>query len=262
MFRLYFSPGFAEIAALSTNGNLERSLIISGNNNPESKIGIGTYYPLAKLHLQGDLRLGANGTNTDLRVFTDSPGALNGTTYDQVNSITPVTIPASGTTRTAFHLKNAVGAGTNQIDLIVDGSVSSKYQDLAEWVPASAPMAAGTVVVLNTAQNNEVMPSARSYDTSVAGVVSAQPGMLLGEASASKAKIATTGRVRVHVDATAHGIKIGDLLVTSDKPGAAMRSEPVDIGGVKLHRPGTLIGKALEPLAEGEGEILVLLSLQ
>jgi hypothetical protein len=29
-----------------------------------------------------------------------------------------------------------------------------------------------------------------------------------------------------------------------------------------MHRPGTLIGKALEPLSEGEGEILVLLSLQ
>jgi hypothetical protein len=42
----------------------------------------------------------------------------------------------------------------------------------------------------------------------------------------------------------------------------AMRSEPVDLGGVKLHRPGTLIGKALEPLESGTGEILVLLSLQ
>ena len=41
-----------------------------------------------------------------------------------------------------------------------------------------------------------------------------------------------------------------------------MRSEPVDVGGVKMHRPGTLIGKALEPLPAGEGQILVLLSLQ
>jgi hypothetical protein len=41
-----------------------------------------------------------------------------------------------------------------------------------------------------------------------------------------------------------------------------MKSEPLDLGGVKIHRPGTLIGKALEPLAKGQGEILVLLSLQ
>jgi len=52
------------------------------------------------------------------------------------------------------------------------------------------------------------------------------------------------------------------LLVTSATPGYAMRSEPVQVGEVRIHRPGTLIGKALEPLADGKGEILVLLLLQ
>jgi hypothetical protein len=41
-----------------------------------------------------------------------------------------------------------------------------------------------------------------------------------------------------------------------------MKSVPVDLGGISIHRPGTIIGKALEPLASGVGEILVLLSLQ
>jgi hypothetical protein len=41
-----------------------------------------------------------------------------------------------------------------------------------------------------------------------------------------------------------------------------MKSEPVKVGGRLMHMPGTLIGKALEPLAKGRGEILVLLSLQ
>jgi len=86
--------------------------------------------------------------------------------------------------------------------------------------------------------------------------------MILGTGSDSKAKIATLGRVKVRVDATTHPIHVGDLLVTSDKPGMAMVSEPLDLGGVKIHRPGTLIGKALEPLASGTGEVLVLLSLQ
>ena len=40
------------------------------------------------------------------------------------------------------------------------------------------------------------------------------------------------------------------------------KSVPVELGGLRIHRPGTLIGKALEPLAQGTGEILVLLSLQ
>lgn len=74
--------------------------------------------------------------------------------------------------------------------------------------------------------------------------------------------VATTGRVRVKVDASNGPIRVGDLLVTSDKEGIAMRSQPLDLGGTPIHRPGTLIGKALEPLEKGVGEILVLLSLQ
>jgi hypothetical protein len=57
-------------------------------------------------------------------------------------------------------------------------------------------------------------------------------------------------------------IKVGDLLVTSETEGVAMKSVPVELGGVSFHRPGTIVGKALEPLEEGTGEILVLLSLQ
>lgn len=145
---------------------------------------------------------------------------------------------------------------------VIDGNIAAKYQDVAEWVPASESMKPGTVVVIDPQAGNGVMPSARPYDTSVAGVVSAQPGVILGEGSDSKEKIATTGRVRVRVDATKHAISVGDLLVTSDKPGVAMYSQPVDVAGIKMHRPGTLIGKALQSLDKGEGEILVLLSLQ
>ena len=64
------------------------------------------------------------------------------------------------------------------------------------------------------------------------------------------------------VDASKGPIHIGDLLVTSDIPGVAMKSEPVEFAGRKMHMPGTLIGKALEPLEKGKGTILVLLSLQ
>lgn len=154
------------------------------------------------------------------------------------------------------------GNGTFGGNMIVNGSIGAKYQDLAEWVPTSRPMQAGTVVVLDRQRSNEVIPSFRAYDTSVAGVISATPGLLLGEEGEGKVKVATTGRVKVKVDASQGAIQVGDLLVCSDKEGRAMRSEPVNIVGIQMHRPGTLIGKALEPLAEGEGEILVLLSLQ
>ncbi|HEX7176057.1 MAG TPA: hypothetical protein VF240_12420 [Pyrinomonadaceae bacterium] len=147
-------------------------------------------------------------------------------------------------------------------DIRVDGNISAKYQDVAEWVPSTQQLSAGMVVVVDAEGVNHVLASASAYDTGVAGVVSAQPGIILGEGGEGKVKVATTGRVKVRVDATRAPIRAGDLLVTSGASGVAMKSVPVSVGGVSMHRPGTIIGKALESLEKGTGEILVLLSLQ
>jgi hypothetical protein len=147
-------------------------------------------------------------------------------------------------------------------NITVDGNINTKYQDMAEWVPTTQKLSAGTVVIVDAEGRNRVLASTSAYDTGVAGVVSAQPGIALGEAGEGKALVATTGRVKVKVDATRAPIRAGDLLVTSDVEGVAMKSEPISVGGRKIHAPGTIIGKALEPLEKGTGEILVLLSLQ
>ena len=123
-------------------------------------------------------------------------------------------------------------------------------------------MTAGTLVSIDPTLPNTVVASSRAYDTRVAGVISAQPGVVLGEPGADKVLVATTGRVRIKVDATRNPIRIGDLLVASEKPGVAMKSLPVKVSGLRIHRPGTIIGKALEPLTTGVGEISVLLTLQ
>jgi hypothetical protein len=179
----------------------------------------------------------------------------------------------TGKTVRLIHVTNAAGAdafvmsregnATFGGNVTVAGNIAAKYQDVAEWVPVRAAMSAGTVVVLDTTQSNQVQASFKAYDTKVAGVISAQPGVALGVGGEGKALVATTGRVKVRVDATRSAIGVGDLLVTSEVEGAAMKSEPLDVGGTQIHRPGTLIGKALEPLEKGKtGEILVLLSLQ
>jgi hypothetical protein len=147
-------------------------------------------------------------------------------------------------------------------DVTVTGNIAAKYQDVAEWVPADSAVPAGTVVVVDPDASNGVQASASAYDTAVAGVISAQPGVVLGEPGPGKVLAAQSGRVRVRANTSNGAIRAGDLLVTSGRPGEAMRSEPVAIGSVTLHRPGTILGKALEALSDGRGEILVLLTLQ
>ena len=155
-----------------------------------------------------------------------------------------------------------VGGDTHVNGTITGQNITAHYQDIAEWVPVTEDLAPGTVVIVNPDEVNHVMRSHGSYDTRVAGVVSAQPGITLGVEAAGQETVATTGRVLVQVDATNAPVRAGDLLVTSDIPGVAMRSEPITIGGALVHRPGTIIGKALQPLANGRGTILVLLSMQ
>jgi hypothetical protein len=167
-----------------------------------------------------------------------------------------------GTGRNAPAATLDVNGGIHANGTITANNVVANYQDVAEWVPARVHLAPGTVVVLDPSHDNQVMPSARAYDTTVAGVVSARPGVILGVEGADKEQIATTGRVKVKVDATRAPISIGDLLVTGERPGTAMKSEPLQVAGALIHRPGTVIGKALQALPNGEGEILVLLSLQ
>ena len=150
----------------------------------------------------------------------------------------------------------------NASGTITGGNIKAKYQDVAEWVESSQELPAGTVVILDPTKSNQVIASTAAYDSRVAGVISLKPGIELGEQGEGRVLVATTGRVKVKVDATNGPIQIGDLLVTSDKTGFAMKSVTIDVGGARIHRPGTLIGKALEPLAQGTGEILVLLSLQ
>jgi hypothetical protein len=254
-------------AQWATNGN-------NINNTNSGNVGVNTSSPTTRLHVYEPA---GNGVSARLTIQdADGSAGFNIHAYDRFwsfyadNSPDGFSITSAGGAN--FFVSNAgnVGIGTNSPasklhvtgDVTVTGNISAKYQDLAEWVESSQQLAPATVVVLDSFNSNRVVASSQNYDTRVAGVISARPGITLGEAGEGRVPVATTGRVKVRVDAGNAPINIGDLLVTSDREGFAMKSLPVEIGGVRIHRPGTLIGKALEPLARGTGEILVLLSLQ
>ena len=72
----------------------------------------------------------------------------------------------------------------------------------------------------------------------------------------------TRSVAKIKADATYGPIKRGDLLTTSATPGHAMKAQPVSLGGIEIHRPGTIIGKALQSLDSGRGLIEVFVALQ
>jgi hypothetical protein len=260
------NPGFPGAVIMSQP---DGTSILYVDQNPGGRVGVGTSGPAFKLDVQGG-QVNASG---GLCIAGDCKTAWSQLGSQWTTSGTNISYSAGnvgiGTTTTPSSKLQVNGdltvSGTGNISAtgtISGGNVVATYQDIAEWVSASNPLPAGTVVVLDTEKANHVIASQQAYDTRVAGVISERPGVILGQAAPSKVMVATTGRVRVKVDATLTPIHVGDILVTSDKEGIAMRSEPIDVAGVKIHRPGTIIGKALEPFANGTGEVLVLLSLQ
>ena len=250
-------------------------------NSNSGKVGIGVTSPTAKLEVNGAATIDSGL----LKVMAPSNSPFSGVSVgysdnlllwqDGTNGIVNASsgdlyLRSKDVGHSVIFDTGKVGIGTSSPstalhvvgDVTVSGNISAKYQDIAEWVPSRYPIVPGNVVVLDSNAINSVVPSNEPYDTRVAGVVSAQPGLVLGVAGKAKVKVATMGRVKVRVNATEQPIRVGDLLVTSSKEGMAMRSEPMEVGGGTFYRPGTLIGKALESLPNGEGEILVLLSLQ
>jgi hypothetical protein len=275
-----------------TSGANTRFLIRgNGSLGIPGSLGIGTTSPTDKLHIEGARVLFRNyvanptftfdaGTagqsdlqhreNNVLKTLVRLGSDGNGSTFEfqdrtQGGALVRLSIKGNGrvgigtnTPAQALHvIGNAQFNGT-----VTGNNIQAQYQDVAEWVKAPAGLRPGTVVVIDPSERDGVLPSSAAYDTRIAGVVSKQPGVLLGEPGANKVMVAHSGRVKVMADASAGAIAAGDLLVSSDMPGHVMRSTPVEVNGVPIHRPGTIIGRALEPLAGGQGEILVLVTLQ
>jgi hypothetical protein len=135
--------------------------------------------------------------------------------------------------------------------------------DLAEpFALSEKRVTPGAVVVIDPENPGRLKLSVEAYDHKVAGIISGaggvRPGisMLQTETLEGGQNVALSGRVYALVDATEHPVKPGDLLTTSDTPGHAMRANDPQ------RAVGAVLGKAMTPLPEGRGLVLVLVSLQ
>jgi hypothetical protein len=75
-------------------------------------------------------------------------------------------------------------------------------------------------------------------------------------AAKDEVPLAVVGIVPCKVTTENGAIQVGDLLVTSSIPGHAMK------GTDRTKMLGAVVGKALEPLQQGTGVLLVLVTLQ
>ncbi len=90
------------------------------------------------------------------------------------------------------------------------------------------------------------MPCRQASDTLLVGVAT--------EAASENIPLGMSGVAFVNVDAGYAPVHRGDLLTTSPTPGYAMKAADP--------KPGTILGKALEPLDSGTGLIKVLIMLR
>ena len=118
----------------------------------------------------------------------------------------------------------------------------------------------GTVMVLGV--DGRLESCARPYDKRVIGIVSGaasfRTGIVLDKRLdvPGRKPIALMGKVFCKVDAGHCGVEVGDLLTTSSTTGHAMKADAVAAA------LGTVIGKAMQPLAHGCGLIAVLVGLR
>jgi len=130
--------------------------------------------------------------------------------------------------------------------------------DFAEMLPTGGEweISAGDVLIIGV--DGVLEPSTSAFDRTVAGVRSTRPSYL-GNSRMAETEgyepLAIVGIAPVKVVAENGPILPGDMLVTSSTPGHAMS------GGE--HPPqGTVIGKALEPLADDAGVIQMMVVMQ
>lgn len=253
LFQVTNAANANDAVAISTNGNSSSRTLEAIH----SGTGDNGYFEITNAASGGEaLEARHNGSGDAVQAVHTGTGRAG---YFQINNAAnsdPALYCTTNGSGVALHAN-----GTARVDVleILGGSDLSEGFDIT-----GENVQPGMVVAIDPQQAGRLMVTSRSYDTRVAGVVSGaggvQPGLIMkqnGSVADGKHPVALTGRVFCMVDATQAAVEPGDLLVSSETPGHAMKStEPA-------RAPGAIIGKAMTALPRGEkGLVLVLVSLQ
>lgn len=161
--------------------------------------------------------------------------ALATTTEDFSLSIAYTSTSMSGLCVRDGAKKCPTGASLIGNAIMADGSIATNAFDLAEFYMASGTVTAGDLVMFSDGATSTVeVTRGMAYDPRAIGVISTQPGFILGWEG--DAKVALAGRVPVKVTAANGVIRVGDQLTSSEIAGTAM----------KATRAGMIVGIALQ----------------
>lgn len=196
-----------------------------------------------------------SNSNTALVVLTNGTGRA--ALFQSLNSRSSepaVLITQSGP---GLGLEVRGNARVEVLEILGGSDLSEGFDVLGETVLP------GMVVVIDPDAPGKLTVSTTAYDRKVAGIVSGaggvKTGMLMGQrgtVASGDYPVALTGRVYGLADASGGAIEPGDLLTTSCTVGHVMKVTDF----AKAH--GAVIGKAMTPLSEGTGLVLILVNLQ
>jgi hypothetical protein len=226
-------PGRWEFVTTDTSGIHTTRMVVKSDGN----VGFGTGTSSnAKVHI--------NNTANQPALRIDSSAGTNA--LEIYNT--------EGGQNLIFRVERTTG------NVYADGNFTGGGADVAERIDVSEAVEPGDVVEIDPDNPGKFRKAREALSTRVAGVISTAPGVVLGNKSAehndARPIFALAGRVPVKVTAKYGAIAVGDLLVSSPIPGYAMKCPE------KSQCIGAVIGKALEPLAEGSGLIEVQIVLR
>ncbi|MDP2587108.1 MAG: LamG-like jellyroll fold domain-containing protein [Candidatus Komeilibacteria bacterium] len=203
-----------------------------------SRVGVGTSTPKSVLSVS---TLSSAAASTKLFTIASTTGQA----LFQILAGGQIMAPRSGL------CVDSDGTCVATIGTINAPTITTAASDVAEKYPSVEELEAGDLVMADINNEGYVVKTTGEYDNNVIGVVSQQPGIILG-VEVEGYPIALVGRIPTKVTGLNGVIRPGDSLTVAPVAGYAMKLNEGDTSKV--------IGTALESF-DGVGEVTGLISM-